>query len=256
MEHVLFRGAVGGFHRKDVMEYLEVLAKEHGDTLQACKEERDAAQAEACRLVGALAQAEERTGALEAERTHVMEAWDGKQAELDALGGEVAALQEELQRTRAALCDCRKLLEAEQAQVAALQTEAASYASVKDRLSNIELSAHQRAAEVERAAELEAENIQRKAKENVLSLQMQYELAMSSLDAGRRQVTEHLCDMQMALDTLAPVLEQSGRVLVALCEERCKGTKQGKEPGAPGPGVSGPSVSGVPLQARQESEKT
>ncbi|MGI6498229.1 MAG: hypothetical protein ACOX0U_05330 [Oscillospiraceae bacterium] len=231
MEHVLFRAAVGGFHRKDVMEYLEVLAREHEAALHTYGREREEAREEARRMEKALTLAQERATDLEEARAKAMEAWDAKRAQAETLEGRVGALEEELQRTRATLCECRRTLEAEQTRVSALHQEAESYATVKERLSNIELSAHQRAAEVERAAELEAENIQRKAKENLLSLQMQYELAMSSLDAGRRQVTEQLCDMQMALDTLAPVLEQSGKVLVTLCEERCKGAKPGKEQG-------------------------
>lgn len=228
MENVLFRTAVGGFHRKDVLDYLEVLTREHGEALRECRKERDDAWKEAKRLMDVVSQADARAKTMETERARVMEAWDRKCVELEGAKAQIAALTEELHQNQAALEDCQNALEAERTRVSALLLEAESYAAVKDRLSNIELSAHQRAAEVERAAELEAENIQRKARENVLSLQMQYELAVSSLDTGRRQVTEQLCDMQMALDALAPILEQSGKTLVTLCEERCKSQKHPK----------------------------
>ncbi|MBQ1351273.1 MAG: hypothetical protein IIY71_00950 [Oscillospiraceae bacterium] len=226
MENMVFRTAVYGFRRKDVMAYLETIMQERAEALEACRREREtAAQEAACRLereVRARRAAELKAEALQEERERAMEQWELQKEELDALQTRAAALQ-------AALEESQQALAREQDRTARLSAEAGSYAAVKDRLSNIELAAHQRAAEVERAAELEAENIQRKARDNVLSLQMQYELAVSAMDTGRRQVTERLCEMQTVLDTLGPVLEQAGQTLVNLCEERCKPQKQQKE---------------------------
>ena len=174
-------------------------------------------------------------------------------------------MEEDAAALHRALEDCRAEAEAQRAQVEL-------YAAVKDRLSGIELSAHRLAAEVEQAAALEAENVQRQARENVLSLQMQYELAVMALEAGRRQMTEQLCDMQMALDALAPVLEQAGRTLVSLCEDRCRPPEQREEPAAGPPaaraahtaprpagsppsaeGPAGPAEAAFPAEAEAET---
>lgn len=226
MENMVFRTSLYGFRRKDVMEYLELMMQERTETMETCRKEWEEAMEDLAGRLETETQArrgaESKAETLRAERTRAVEQCEMQSTELDALREQVAAL-------KAALEEAQLTLELERDKTEALSEEVASFAAVKDRLSNIELSAHQRAAEVERAAELEAENIQRKARDNVLSLQMQYELTMSALDAGRRQVTERLCEMQTALDALGPALEQSGQMLMNLCEERCKMPKQAKE---------------------------
>lgn len=233
MENRMFRTSFYGFRRKDVMDYLEMAMQERKQSADFCQKELDTRQKEwesmiedlTCRLereTQTRQEAESRVETLRAERARAVEQCETQNGELDVLRERVATLKKELEESQLAL-------EEEREKTEILATQMASYTAVKDRLSNIELSAHQRAAEVERAAELEAENIQRKARDNVLSLQMQYELAMSALDAGRRQVTEQLCEMQTALDALGPALEQSGQTLVNLCEERCKAPREMKE---------------------------
>ena len=240
VEHVLFRPAVGGFHRKDVMDYLELLAQEHGEALEACREERNAARNEAHRLEAVLTQTKAVVEALEAQRTKATAACEEARRTADSAQLRLCEMEQAAKQAQAALETERtareaaqSALEARQAEAEALSAQVEAYLALKDRLSGIELSAHQRAAEVERMAELEAENIQRKAREKVLSLHMQYELAVRALEAGRRQMTEQLCDMQMALDALAPVLEQAGKTLVSLCEDRGRFPEEEASPRQP-----------------------
>ncbi len=153
-----FRGATfGGFHRQDVLDYLEKLAGER-------REERELWEAEKAGLFasleeerGARARVENRLALLENRASETTDA----QKELE---DKMAKLREELAAKETQLAQAQAEAEELRQQIGRLAPEAQSWKRIKDTAGDIEVAAHERAqitiqdAQV-RAAEIRAEVI-------------------------------------------------------------------------------------------------
>lgn len=153
-----FRGAAfGGFHRQDVLDYLEKMARER-------QEEREAQETEKAGLMASLeeeraarARAENRLALLENRASETT----GAQKELEDV---VARLKEELAEKEAQLAQAKVEAEELHRQITTLEPGAQSWKRIKDTAGDIEVAAHERAqitiqdARV-RAAEIRAEVI-------------------------------------------------------------------------------------------------
>ncbi len=143
MEAVIqhFRGALNGFNRQDVQDYIEQLTAAHKQELGELQKRLDKVEGQAVQLEGQLSELQ---GAKD-EASKV-------KASLDASTRMVTRLKGELSQSESKLSVAKKELERLQARVAALEPLAASYREIRDRAASVELEAHQRAQE----AELEA----------------------------------------------------------------------------------------------------
>lgn len=142
-----FRGATfGGFHRQDVLDYLEKLAAER-------KEEREAWEAEKASLSALLE--EERSARSMAENRLTL---------LEDKAGETTDAQRALAEKEAQLAQAKAEVEELRLQISRLAPEAQSWQRIKDTAGDIEVAAHERAQVTiqdaqARAAEIRAEVI-------------------------------------------------------------------------------------------------
>ena len=136
-----FRGALNGFNRQDVQDYIEQLTAAHKQELGELQKRLDKAEGQAVQMEGQLSELQ---GAKD-EASKV-------QASLDASTRMVTRLKGELSQSEAKLSVAKKELERLQARVAALEPLAASYREIRDRAASVELEAHQRAQESEQEA--------------------------------------------------------------------------------------------------------
>ncbi|MCC8182675.1 MAG: hypothetical protein LIO45_06875 [Clostridiales bacterium] len=138
----------GGFHRQDVLDYIERTAKEH-----AQEKERLNAQLEAAR---------KDAQAAEAELPELRQQLEAANARAEALEAENASLQDQLDSL---------LTDGQSAQE--LKDQAEGYRRLKDDFASIELEARRRASVLLETAKIEAETIvsQAKAKETELLAQ-------------------------------------------------------------------------------------
>lgn len=143
MEAVIqhFRGALNGFNRQDVQDYIEQLTAAHKQELGELQKRLDKAEGQAVQLEGQLSELQ---GAKD-EASKV-------KASLDASTRMVTRLKGELSQSESKLSVAKKELERLQARVAALEPLAASYREIRDRAASVELEAHQRAQEAEQEA--------------------------------------------------------------------------------------------------------
>ena len=134
--------ALGGFHKQDVLDYIEASGREHAQRLEGLEKERDEARAEGETLRDRLEHAEEELAGRVSELEGRL-----KQAEERADGAEQALAAERDSRAEAEL-------KAEELEGRLKKAEplAQAYESVKERTAGIELEAHHRALEVEAAA--------------------------------------------------------------------------------------------------------
>ena len=153
-----FRSAAfGGFHRQDVLDYLEKMSVER-------QEERAAQEAEKAALLASLE--EERAARARAEnRLALLENREAETSDVQkGLEEELARLQEQLAEKDAQLAQAQAQAEELKQQISQLEPGAESWKRIKDTAGDIEVAAHERAqitiqdAQV-RAAEIRAEVI-------------------------------------------------------------------------------------------------
>ena len=192
----------GGFHRQDVLDYIEQLTQEHQETRQRLERQRDEAQA-------ALAQAEDALG--QAQRQQAAEA-----TAQTTLEERLAQTQAELENTAAALAQVREEKAALEEKLRALEPEAASWQRLRDTAGDIEVAAHERAqvtlqAARDQAAEIRAQGTRwaQDLQAQCLGLQEDLHAAVTNaereLDGARAafsQAEDHMAQVREALEGL------------------------------------------------------
>ena len=192
----------GGFHRQDVLDYIEQLTQEHQETRQRLERQRDEAQA-------ALAQAEDALG--QAQRQQAAEA-----TAQTTLEERLAQTQAELENTAAALAQVREEKAALEEKLRALEPEAASWQRLRDTAGDIEVAAHERAqvtlqAARDQAAEIRAQGTRwaQDLQARCLGLQEDLHAAVTNaereLDGARAafsQAEDHMAQVLEALEGL------------------------------------------------------
>lgn len=192
----------GGFHRQDVLDYIEQLTQEHQETRQRLERQRDEAQA-------ALAQAEDALG--QAQRQQAAEA-----TAQTTLEERLAQTQAELENTAATLAQVREEKAALEEKLRALEPEAASWQRLRDTAGDIEVAAHERAqvtlqAARDQAAEIRAQGTRwaQDLQARCLGLQEDLHAAVTNaereLDGARAafsQAEDHMAQVREALEGL------------------------------------------------------
>ena len=153
-----FRSSLGGFNRRDVLQYLEQLSNAHRKELVELQKELTRCEGERKVLETTLAGLEDEKGSVAAEEARV-------RASLEESTATLARLRGELSETETQLAAARSELNRYQCEVAELAPMAKNYEELKDRVATVELDAHRKAqATVDearaQAAQLKAETRQ------------------------------------------------------------------------------------------------
>lgn len=161
--------ALGGFHKQDVLSYLERSAKEHREKTAELERELAGVKADKARLEEEKGEMERRQALLEEENQRLaVDLADREAALADATAGketaerQEAALQEEAEKLRPA---------------------AKAYEAVKDRTASIELEAHGRAQAIEEEGRQKAKKHQQELVDWSAQLQAAYHRLRSDMDA-------------------------------------------------------------------------
>lgn len=161
--------AVGGFHKQDVLRYIEAFAKEHTAKLEGLQQELTAVQTAAKELE------RERTE-LTQRLTELSTALEGNHCTLTQANTEL-----EIKSTRLSqLEEENRLLKN---QVAVLTPNAEAYHRVKDRAAGIELDAHCRAQAAEAAAQAHVKQAKVELEQWFLKVQSRYDRLRTDVDA-------------------------------------------------------------------------
>lgn len=171
-----FRGALGGFNRRDVAQYIEKMAKEHQEQTAALQAQLDQARKEKEALAEELEGLRSHSGDLADQEAKV-------RASLEESTQSLAHLRGELQVTQGHLTIAKKQLGDLQAKVAQLEPMAKQYEVLKDRVATVELDAHRKAQETVSQAETQAAEIREGAAKWVAELSGGYEDLRERLSA-------------------------------------------------------------------------
>lgn len=186
MEAVIqrFRGALNGFNRQDVQDYIEKLALAHRQELAELQKRLDQEEGRSAQMAEELASLR---GAGEAAAK--------VRGDLESYSRMVTRLKGELSQSESKLSVAKKELERLQAQVAALSPLAAGYQEIRDRAASVELEAHQRAQEAEAEA-------RRRAQETVRAAQAEADRIWAETRSWLSKVLEQYGQLRGDMDGL------------------------------------------------------
>ena len=202
MDHQFRNAALGGFHKQDVLDYLELTAREH-------KEQTDALQAQLEQLQARCASLEEQSALANHQQEEKSALADRLQEENTQLKVTVTQLQQqlaasqnesELLRARAEqdAHSCRQL----QQQIDKLGPDAAAYAAVKERTAGVELEAHRRAQAIVDEAQVQAEQVRRELGQWLERVERDYYDLRAQVGTTVTQAASELERVRLGLDNI------------------------------------------------------
>lgn len=201
-----FRTATfGGFQKQDVLNYLELSAKEHTDKLAELQKYLDEARNAESVLEERLSEQEQRMRALIEENQRLAAELTERDAELnqtaaerDALVGEAARLREKVER---------------------LEPSATAYETIKDRTAGIELEAHSRALNIEGEARRKSKKITDQMAEWLKKFQGAYDRLQGELNGALAQAMEELHQTEKGLGKISEEFAGHDEAFRALREQ-------------------------------------
>lgn len=196
-----FRSAVGGFNRKDVLQYIELLSDEYRRELNQLQKELTRCEGERLTLERTLAGLEDEKGTVAAEEARVRASLEESTATLTHLRGELG-------ETETQLAAARGELDRYQREVAELAPMAKSYEELKDRVATVELDAHRKAQATVDEARAEAARIREETRQWLDGVLAQY--------GSVRQAVDGLMNSARALTALEAQLQQADQQAAAL----------------------------------------
>lgn len=198
-----FRGALGGFNRRDVAQYIEKAAKEYQEQIEALQAQLEQERAEKAAL------SEELEG-LRSHSSDLAEQEAQVRASLEESTRSLTSLRGELQVTQGHLTIAKKQLGDLQAKVAQLEPMAQQYEVLKDRVATVELDAHRKAQEVISQAKDQAAKLRRDAVAWVQGLSSGYEALREQTAAFALRAGETMHAFEAGEETYQALLRQAG----------------------------------------------
>lgn len=201
-----FRGALNGFNRRDVLQYIEQLSSAHRRELNEMQKELSRIEGERKVLENTLAGLEDEKGTVAAEEARVRASLEESTATLSRLRGE-------LSETETQLVAARSDLERYQREVSELAPMARNYEELKDRVATVELDAHRKAQATVDEARAQAAQLREETRQWLEGVLAQYGNVRGAMDELFRsaQALSSLEDQIHMADEQAGRLAEQGR---------------------------------------------
>ncbi len=218
MDHPFRTAAFGGFHRQDVLTYLE----EHNR--QATQQRED--------LEGRLSQAAQREEELRREAEELRTQMGQLEQSLEALRQENAGLMERLEESNRELSASRtqcsqsaRDLESAQVENQKLQQkldeltpDAQAYIQLKDRTAGVELEAHRRAQAIQEKAESDAKKVRRQVEQWLQGVRREHEELCSRVESTVSHAAEELRKADACLEQAGAIMGEQDQALEAIIQ--------------------------------------
>ena len=199
-----FRGALGGFNRRDVVQYIGQLTAQHRREVARLEKELADTEQERAALASALAGSEDEKGSAAAGEARV-------RASLEESTRSLTQLRGELEETETRLAEARAELARVEGELNRAAPAAENYEQLKDRVATVELDAHRKAQATVEEARAEAEQIREETRRWAAR-------AMDDYAAARRGVDEILSSARR-LEGLELILRQTDEAAARLKEK-------------------------------------
>ena len=223
MDHPFRSAAIGGFHKQDVLSFLEEQSKQSAQAQQRLQEQLEesgrrleALSREKEDLQGQLAEARQ---ALEAAR----ESQNSLNTRLSRAEQDLSVSRAQGEQTARELEEARRERDELKARLDAVLPDAQAYLQIKERTAGVELDAHRRAQAIQDRAEDEAQRVRRKLEQWLQRMEREYDQmrgeveitvshAASELDrvrAGLNRVTQLVDSQEEALKGIARAYDET-----------------------------------------------
>lgn len=203
-----FRGALNGFNRRDVLQYIEQMFADHRKELNQMQKEISRIEGERQVLERTLAGLEDEKGTVAAEEARVRASLEESTATLSRLRGELGETETQLQAARSDLERYRR-------EVSELAPMARNYQELKDRVATVELDAHRKAQATVDEARAQAAQIRAETRQWLEGVLAQY--------GNVRTAVDELFRSAQALSGLEEQLQQADELaqqLAGQCSEQ------------------------------------
>lgn len=199
--------AIGGFHRQDVLDYIERITQENREQTAAFERTLEEETTGRARAEEELSRSEERAAQAEEAKT--------------ALEKELAQVKAELEKKAAALEEAEACVKTLRRQVSELEPGAESWQRIKDTAGDIEVAAHERAQITMQEARAHAAEVRAEGIRWVLNIQsrcdkLQQDLrsaiiaAETELDSVRGSFSQAERDMEGFQQALSDLVSETG----------------------------------------------
>ena len=216
--------AFGGFHKQDVLNYVETSSRQHREKVAVLnrnlEEARKAASEAEKKAADAAVREEElsaRAEALAAELKEKSDALDAIRAELEEKTARLVRVEEELS--------------AAQSRLSRSEADAEAYAGVKDRVAGIELDAHYRAQAVQAEAEKKAQETREQVSQWLTRVEAGYDRLRTDVDATISHASGELERVARSLEYITAEFAEHDTALEKLLQV----CREGEPPKAPSP---------------------
>ena len=209
MDHQFRNAAIGGFNKQDVLDYLELLAKENREQVQSLQEALHNSQTQCHQLMEQGSQLNTSNAQLTQERDALQQSAAQAQAEL-------AQCKEELAALRAQLTESQQANQQLQQQVDQLRPHAEAYHAIKERAAGMELDAHRRAQGILDEAKEESNRLRSQVQQWMHKVSQEYEDLRSQIDSTVSHAAHELGKVEEALGQISQKLGDQDGVLNAL----------------------------------------
>ena len=203
--------ALGGFHKQDVLDYITTTNKEHLEQAAELTKQAQQARQEREELAEKLTAAEEARDKSAAECERLGAALAQRSAALERAEKELAALKAEREKTGARLAELEEKLPG-------LESGAAAYAVLKERLATIELEAHRKAQETVEQAEIDAAALRGDVEGWLNRVQSGYQRLRADISATVAHLAGELERGRAALEEVGSSFRQHDEALESLLQ--------------------------------------
>ena len=211
MDHQFRSVAFGGFHKQDVLNFVENTAKDHAQQLQELQQKLEE-------------QGRQLESALN-ERDSLRAQTEQTGEELEQLRARTEELTGRLERAESDRADLSARLDEMTEKAAGLEPDALAYRELKERTAGVELEAHRRAQEVEDQAAGQAQRVREGAQSWLKALEQEYDRLRTETETTVAHAAAQLDRAGEALDQISRLMDRQAGQLEQL-EQIC-----GQQPG-------------------------
>jgi chromosome segregation ATPase len=211
MEQVVhkFRTTIGGFNRRDVLNYIESMSVTHRKQVDELQAQLDQAERDRNELADTLAGLQDEKGSVAAEEAKARASLEESSRTLSRVRGELSQAESKLAVARGQLARLQE-------QVDQLEPQAKSYEELKERIATVELDAHKKAQATVDEAQSQAQAIRQEAQTQADELQARTQAQADAVRAETAQwlgqALEQYSQLRQALDGLDGQLATIGRL--------------------------------------------
>jgi chromosome segregation ATPase len=208
MEQVVhkFRTTIGGFNRRDVLNYIESMSIAHRKQLDELQAKLDQTEHDRDELADTLSGLRDEKGSAAEEEART-------RASLEESSRTLSRVRGELSQAESKLAVARSQLARLQEQVDQLEPQAKSYEELKERVATVELDAHKKAQATVDEAQTQAEAIRREAQAQADALRQE---TQDQTDAIRQETCQWLDQTLEQYDQLRKAVDGLDGQLAAM----------------------------------------